>query len=114
VAGWWTKIVGKVWDHLVLDEPLPGRAKEKAAPASVEELVAKAHAEWQAAQAYFENVTDPDLVDHAIFAIEAAERKYMYLLRHAEEFGYRLPPGFTPSQQPGTSIPEADSRPAEA
>jgi len=91
VAGWWTKVVNKVWDHLVLDEPSLKRSKEKAEPASVEEAVAKARAEWHAARLYFENVTDPELVDHAIYAIVAAERKFMYLLRHAEEFGYRAP-----------------------
>lgn len=92
VAGWWTKLVGKAWDYLVLDDPVPTRSPSKSAPSSIAEAVDKARAEWQAARLYFENVTDPDLVDHAIYMLEAAERKYMYLLRHAEEFGYPVNP----------------------
>lgn len=89
---WWTKVVDKVWDHLVLDEPSPRKPTKSAVEAdSVETAIEKARAEWIAARTYFDNVTDPDLIDHAIFAIEAAERKYMYLLRHAEEFGYKFP-----------------------
>jgi len=45
------------------------------------EALADAHQEWQAAQNYFENVSDPELVDHAIYLLEAAEKKYTYLLR---------------------------------
>ena len=29
----------------------------------------------------FENVSQPDLVDYAIYKVEAAEKKYIYLLR---------------------------------
>ncbi|MCL4423990.1 MAG: YaaL family protein [Firmicutes bacterium] len=50
---------------------------------SLEEVIADAHQEWLAAQNYFENVSDPELVDHAIYLLEAAERKYVYLLRQA-------------------------------
>ena len=45
----------------------------------------RAHTEWKQAESYFENVTDPDLVDHAIYQIEAARTKYTYLLRIARE-----------------------------
>jgi hypothetical protein len=49
--------------------------------------VKKAHQEWVRAQKYFECVTDPDLVDHAIFTEEAARKKYIYLLKKAREQG---------------------------
>jgi hypothetical protein len=49
--------------------------------------VKKAHQDWLKAQKYFECVTDPDLVDHAIFAEEAARKKYIYLLKKAKEQG---------------------------
>ncbi len=39
-----------------------------------------AHREWQAAETYFQAVTDPELVDHAVFLLQACERKYAYLL----------------------------------
>ncbi|MGQ9779605.1 MAG: YaaL family protein [Bacillota bacterium] len=46
--------------------------------------IAAARDEWLTAQRFFECVSDPDLVDQAIYSIEAAERKYMYLLRLAK------------------------------
>ncbi|HEY8425351.1 MAG TPA: DUF2508 family protein [Limnochordales bacterium] len=52
-------------------------------PAEVAALVEQARREWMAAQNEFDSVTDPDLVDHAIFAMQAAERRYVYLLRLA-------------------------------
>ena len=32
---------------------------------------------------FFNNVNDPDLVDYAIYDVEAARRKYQYLLKKA-------------------------------
>ncbi|HHU63678.1 MAG TPA: YaaL family protein [Clostridiales bacterium] len=49
----------------------------------IEDLI-KAKKDWMAAQNFFENVTDPDLIDYAIYDIEAAKRKYMYLLKQAK------------------------------
>lgn len=46
-------------------------------------LVEKARREWLAAQEEFNFVTDPHLIDHAIFSMQAAERRYVYLLRLA-------------------------------
>jgi len=37
--------------------------------------------EWTDAKNIFENVSQPDLVDYAIYKVEAAEKKYIYLLR---------------------------------
>ena len=48
--------------------------------------VLKAMEQWQEARRYFENVSDTDLVDYAIYEAEAARRKYMLLRRrYAEE-----------------------------
>lgn len=44
-----------------------------------------AHEDWKNAEKYFQNVTDPDLIDHAIFRIEAARTRYTYLLKLARE-----------------------------
>lgn len=38
----------------------------------------EAKKEWDVANEYFQQVTDPDLIDYAIYRMEAAERKYMY------------------------------------
>ena len=43
----------------------------------------KAKLEWEAAQNYFDNISDPDLVDFAIYDLEAAKRKYVYLMKKA-------------------------------
>ena len=44
-------------------------------------LVDKARQEWQAAQSLFNNVIEKDLIDHAIFKMNAAERRYIFLLQ---------------------------------
>ncbi len=51
--------------------------------------VQQARREWENAQRYFECVSDPELVDHAILLREAAQKKYMYLLRLAKSEGLR-------------------------
>ncbi len=48
--------------------------------------VRQAYAEWQAAANYFDNVADPDLVDFAIFDMEAARKKYSYMLKKARKY----------------------------
>ena len=45
----------------------------------------QAFAEWKASQNYFENVTDPELIDYAIYDMEAARRKYFYLVKKNKE-----------------------------
>lgn len=52
-------------------------------------LIEQAKKDWHNTAIYFDNVTDPELVDHAILLREAAERKYMYLLRQARLAGTR-------------------------
>lgn len=47
--------------------------------------VSDAHKEWQAAEAYFDSVSEPALVDYAIYCLEAARRKYLYLFRQLRE-----------------------------
>lgn len=52
---------------------------------SLEEHLDKARLEWKEAQNYFNNVSEPELVDHASFLLRAAESKYMYLLKKYKE-----------------------------
>ncbi|MBO8142385.1 MAG: YaaL family protein [Firmicutes bacterium] len=51
--------------------------------------VEQARREWQAARSMLDNVTDPRLIDYAVFAAGAAERKYMFLLDEARRQGIR-------------------------
>lgn len=53
--------------------------------AQYKELVHRAWLDWQAAQNYFESVSDPELIDYAIYEVEAARRRYVYMLRRAED-----------------------------
>ncbi len=46
--------------------------------------VKEAHREWLAKEEYFNHATDPDLVDFAIYDIEASRRKYTYLLKKSK------------------------------
>lgn len=50
-------------------------------------LIDEARNEWVAARNYFDNVSDPDLIDHAVYVTQAAEKRYMYLLKQARDQG---------------------------
>lgn len=49
------------------------------------ESIQKAQREWEEKENYFNYATDSDLVDFAIYDIEASKRKYAYLLKMAKE-----------------------------
>lgn len=60
-------------------------AQQERTAVDLEAQVAAAHREWQAALHHFQMVSEPALVDHAIFHLEAAQRKYMYLLNQVRQ-----------------------------
>ena len=43
-------------------------------------IVDEARREWEMAANLFEEVTDPELVDYAVYNLRAAEKKYIYHL----------------------------------
>ncbi len=47
------------------------------------ETIQAALQEWKNAVTYFESVSDPELIDYAAYGIEAARRKYVFLLKHS-------------------------------
>lgn len=55
-------------------------------PALVD-VVEQARREWLSAQNYYNSVSDTDLVDHAVYLMQAAEKKYTYLLKQARREG---------------------------
>lgn len=65
--------------HQVLNVPYPETEDEKLISS-----IKAAHSDWQRAEAMFHEVTDPDLVDHAIYDMMAAKTKYIYLLKTAK------------------------------
>lgn len=59
--------------------------KEKKREQGWAEDIRRAMEQWQEAERYFKSVSDTDLVDYAVFELEAARRKYMLLLRRYGE-----------------------------
>lgn len=53
------------------------------------QYVNQAYEEWQDAEKLFHSVNDPDLIDHAIYKIEATKARYIYLLKQAKANGIR-------------------------
>ncbi|HWQ61115.1 MAG TPA: DUF2508 family protein [Negativicutes bacterium] len=51
------------------------------------DVAAQARREWLDAQNYFNVISDTDLVDYAIYLMQAAEKKYIYLLKKARQEG---------------------------
>ncbi|MGB9793257.1 MAG: YaaL family protein, partial [Thermacetogeniaceae bacterium] len=64
---------------------LYGQGSGSGALPSEEALLAEAHREWLAAREFFDNATDPDLIDYAILSLKAAEKRYVYLWKKARE-----------------------------
>jgi hypothetical protein len=54
---------------------------------SLPDAVEQARQEWIAAQYYYNTVADQDLIDYAVYGMQAAEKKYMYLLKQARQQG---------------------------
>lgn len=52
------------------------------------ERLRQAHKEWKDNEAFFKEVSDPDLIDYAIYEVEASKLKYIYLLKKMKE-GHR-------------------------
>lgn len=55
-----------------------------------EQLVASidsAYHQWRNAEARFNEATDPDLIDHAIYDMLSAKTQYSHLLKAAKEKG---------------------------
>lgn len=90
MAGWRNKMQG-IMDRVdgMLTEDDMGDSMEVEEEDLVKQAVENARRELLAARSYFDNVSDPDMVDHAIYALQAAEKKYTYLLKYAREKGYR-------------------------
>jgi len=53
-------------------------------------MIFKAKQEMVDAQCYFDNITAPELVDYAIYKMEAAKSQYVYLLKLAKDKGLNI------------------------
>jgi hypothetical protein len=61
-------------------------AEYKPMPALVD-LVEQAKQEWLYAKSYYNQVTDQDLIEYAVYLIKAYEKRYIYLLKMARQEG---------------------------
>jgi len=66
--------------HQVLNVPYPQTDEEK-----LMDSIHYALSDWQRAEIMFHEVTDPDLIDHAIYDMLAARTKYTYLMKTAKK-----------------------------
>jgi hypothetical protein len=82
VLSFWEKVTAR----LSMTDNLTPVSKEK----DFFDLVEEARQDYLVALSQFNHVSDPDLVDHAIHAMVAAEKKYTFLLKKARQEGYRL------------------------
>lgn len=61
--------------------------REDAAEKTKKEIclyIEDAKKEWEDARNLFNEIKDPDLIDYAVYAIQAAEKKYIYLYKQAK------------------------------
>lgn len=89
------------WVEQILDFATSSRSERSVVQApklDMLELVEQARQEWLNTDRYFDCVTDPELVDHAILLKDAAQKKYMYMLRLARAEGLRA---YAPEQLEG-------------
>ena len=57
------------------------KTKGKALSQNSNKYLKKALAAWKDAQNYFDNVADPDLIEFAVYDMQAAQRRYEYMLK---------------------------------
>lgn len=57
--------------------------------------IKRAHREWVVARKHFDFVVDKEQIDYAIFALEAAEKRYEMLIRQAKRLKFTASDGFT-------------------
>jgi hypothetical protein len=78
-------ILNNIKDGFKLDIKDAGREEYDDETLDFLDEIKQAREEWIAAQNFFENATDPDLIDYAIYRIEATRRRYMYLIKQAKK-----------------------------
>ena len=78
----------KDWLEKTRDEVRPVLEEKEVIPekrSGLEEEIERAREQWKSARNYFQNVTEPKLVDYASYRLRAAETRYMYLLNKVKE-----------------------------
>lgn len=76
----WVEKVKSSWQPY-LEEKLIVKPQEQ----TLKEKILEAKREWLNARNYFDNVSDPELIDHAAYLLKAAESKYMFFLKQVKK-----------------------------
>jgi len=76
-----------VWPQKILASLVDNEVCSPKALLPLTEAVEQARQEWLCAQNYYNSVSDVDLVDHAVYLLQAAEKKYIYLMKKARSQG---------------------------
>lgn len=66
---------------------LPSEQDEQDEGDELVKQIDKAKKEWNVARCQLDQMSEPDLIDYAVYRLQAAEKRYMYLLKTAEEKG---------------------------
>ena len=85
-----SEVLGRMQSYMQVGENM----KPKSLP-SLPMVVEEARQEWLNAQYYYNTVSDQDLIDHAVYLMQATEKKYMYLLKQARSAGVVYSPYMT-------------------
>jgi len=88
MEGFWNRFTAYLIDDFLLRGAALGLQDEGNSAGrefNLVQLVEKARQEWEQAKTLFNEAADPELIDHAIYAVDAAERKYIYLLKQAQK-----------------------------
>lgn len=80
----------KVFSNLLNGLNLHYQSEDEVALDEFFQCVDIAKQEMYDAQNFFDNVSDPELIDHAIYKMEAAKSKYAFLIKQAKEKGIRV------------------------
>ncbi|MGI5840502.1 MAG: DUF2508 family protein [bacterium] len=83
---WLGKVISRIICWLLPENPNVGNAQGP----DFFSIMDQAKQEREDARIYFNSVTDPDLIDHAIYLQDAAEKKFMYLIKTAKRNGITL------------------------
>jgi len=83
----WDWLHARLTGSAVLQEQREALARDKQQLVSE---IKKSHQDWLAAQAHFEFALDKDQIDYAIYALEAAEKRYEMLLKQAKRLQVNL------------------------
>ena len=68
----------------------PGQSMGEEEKSDMLKTIEQARREMNQAKCFFDIVSEPEQVDQAIYALNAAEKKYVFFLKKAREAGYKV------------------------